>query len=141
MDLSRLFGKARADVIGVFGDVVAQLLELLPQLALVRRHDGDRRFGGGVAAAAGGVDAGGGGLRRIGVREARRHDGLLDLGGTADRAGHQAALGLLVIGGRVLEPALEGVVVLAVEARSGSLRHRVQIGRLGHRLDQLEAPP
>ena len=53
-----------------------------------------------------------------------------------------AALRLLVVGGRVLEPALEGVAVLAIERvtdHSGA-SHRVQVRRLGHRLDQLEAP-
>src|SRR5579862_1134991 len=44
MDLARLFGEFWADVVGVLGDVVAQFLELLPQLALLRRHDGDGRL-------------------------------------------------------------------------------------------------
>ena len=45
MDFARLFGKFWADVVGVLGDVVAQFLEFLPQLALLRRHDGDGRLG------------------------------------------------------------------------------------------------
>src|ERR1700728_366426 len=41
MDLARLFRKARTDIIRVLGDVVAQFLKLLPQLAFRRRHHRD----------------------------------------------------------------------------------------------------
>ena len=41
--LARLLGKFLPDIVGVLGQVLAQLLELLAELALLRRHHGDRR--------------------------------------------------------------------------------------------------
>ncbi len=54
----------------------------------------------------------------------------------------QPALDLLVVGGRVLEPALEGVPVVADQrvADHAGASHGVQVRRLRHRLDDLEAP-
>src|SRR5215469_13792680 len=43
--LARLFGKFPADVLGVLGEMVAQLLELAAQRALLRRDHSDRRLG------------------------------------------------------------------------------------------------
>src|SRR5262245_45971865 len=120
MHLARLLGKFLPDIVGVLGQVLAQLLELLAELALLRRHHGDRcrRFGRGH---------GGRNLRRRGrvrrrgghlapllrTRELRRHQRFLNLGGAALRTGDEAALGLLVVGRGVLEPALESVPLLA----------------------------
>src|SRR5437879_10722363 len=42
--LARLFGKFLADVVGVLGQVLTQLPELLAKLALLRRYHGDRRL-------------------------------------------------------------------------------------------------
>ena len=42
--LARFFGKLPADIVGVLGQVVAQLLELGAELALLRRHHRDRRL-------------------------------------------------------------------------------------------------
>src|SRR5262249_58507881 len=49
------------------------------------------------------------------ARKARRHVRLRDLGRAADWTGDEAALGLLVIGRRAGEPALEVVLALAYE--------------------------
>src|SRR5262249_27722446 len=46
VDLARLLRETRADIVGVPGDVLAQLFELLAQLAFLRRHDRDRRLAG-----------------------------------------------------------------------------------------------
>ena len=46
VDLARLFRKAGADIVRILGDVLAQLLELLAQLAFLRLHDRDRRLAG-----------------------------------------------------------------------------------------------
>ena len=48
--LARLFGKFAADVVGVLDEMVAQFLELGAELALLRRHHGDRRLGLGCSA-------------------------------------------------------------------------------------------
>src|SRR6267154_6279429 len=66
----------------------------------LRRYHGDRRrFVGGRRRLRA--------LARSG--QPRAHDLLLDLGGSADRAGDERALGLLVVGGGILEPAFEGM--------------------------------
>ena len=106
--LARLLGKFLADIVGILGEVVAQLLQLRAELALLRRHHRDRGGSGAVGAAAARRCAGGAHRRAFPcAREPRRHDRLLDLGGTAHRAGDEAALDLLVVGGGVLEPAFE----------------------------------
>src|SRR5262249_36000113 len=43
MDLARLLGKARPDIVRVLDDMLAQLFELLAQLVFDRRHHRDRR--------------------------------------------------------------------------------------------------
>src|ERR1700727_250639 len=57
------------------------------------------------------LDSGGG----LAAPEPWRHDGLFDFGGIADRTGDQPALGLLVVSRRAGKPALETVVVIALE--------------------------
>src|SRR5271168_1237251 len=113
MDFARLLGKPRPDIVGVLGDVVAQLFELFAQFAFRRRHDGNRRIGRSRWRCR---------LRRqpwrlghFSMPKARRHDRLLDLGGAADWASYQRALDLLVVGRRVLEPALESMALFAIE--------------------------
>src|SRR5262249_52044209 len=51
----------------------------------------------------------------LGAGELRRHQRLLNLAAAADRAGHEAALGLLVVGRRIGKPAFEAVALLASE--------------------------
>src|SRR5271156_114492 len=46
MDFARFLRETGTDIVRVLGDVLAQFLEFLPQLALGRRHHGDRRFSG-----------------------------------------------------------------------------------------------
>ena len=58
--LARFFGKFLADIVGILGEVVAQFLELRAELALLRRHHGDRRVASGAAAGA---------ARRLGRRQ------------------------------------------------------------------------
>src|SRR5262252_3680052 len=118
MHLARLIGKLAADVLGIPGEVVAQLLELGAHLAFLRRDHRDGRGGFGRRLR----DAGSrrGGRRRcverhLRPRDARRHDRLFDLGRAADRAGDEPPFDLLVEGGRIGEPALEVVPALADE--------------------------
>src|SRR5262249_42591889 len=128
--LARFLGKLLPDVIGVLGQVIAQLPELRSEFALLRRHHRDRRLGG--------IGRGCPGHRRLGRRrlgcgrlgrwrwrrasaaflgagKRRRHDRLLDLAVAAGGAGHQPALGLLVVGRRIGKPALEGMALRANE--------------------------
>src|ERR1043165_2794622 len=114
MHLARDLGKFLPDIVGVRGQVIAQLLELLAKLALLRRDHRDRRRRLRLRR------RGRGFLGRrhdrsalVRARKARRHDGLLDLRGAADRAGDELALDLLVVGGRTGEPALEFVAPVA----------------------------
>src|SRR6266508_558066 len=119
--LARFLGKLLPNIVGVLGQVVAQLLELLAELALRRRHhgDGSGRIGRGHGCRH---------LRRwcilrwsrrfaplLRARQLRRHQRLLDLGGAAMRAGDQPALGLLVVGRGILEPAFERMPLVAGE--------------------------
>src|ERR1044072_4971851 len=96
--------------------MVAQLLQLFAELALLRRDHCDRRrrLGGGRRGR-GLLDGRHDRPALFRARGARRHDGLLDLRGAAERARHKPALGLLVVGGGVLEPALELVALVADE--------------------------
>src|SRR5579872_4446374 len=91
--------------------MIAQLLELGPQLVLLRRHHGDRRLfaGGWCRHGCGHL------IALAGSREARAHDLLLDLTRAAVRAGDELLLGLLVVGRGALEPAFEGVPLRANE--------------------------
>src|SRR5215469_6908727 len=48
MHLAGFLGKLLPDIVRVFGEMLAQILELLAQLLLLRRHHGDRgRLGRG----------------------------------------------------------------------------------------------
>src|SRR5439155_23887662 len=99
MHLARFLGKFLADIVGIRRQVIAQLLQLLAELVLLRRDHRDRAA----------IRRRGVGVRRRGLlahrdrrafvlaRKARRHDGLLDLGRAAHRTLDQLALGLLVI--------------------------------------------
>jgi hypothetical protein len=108
MHLARLVGKFRPDIVRILRQVVAQLLELGAEFLLLRRHHrhrcgfGSRSRRGRLAALAAGGDL-------------RRHQRLLDLGRAAARTGDKAALRLLVVGGRILEPAVEVVPAVAGE--------------------------
>src|SRR5207302_553010 len=114
--------KFLAHIVGVPGEVRAQLLEFLAELALLRGHESDRRLGVGMRWD-GRIACRNGCLGRrcrsmtapVRAGETRAHDRLVDLGVAADRAAHQAARPLLVVSGRVLEPALEGVSLRAGE--------------------------
>src|SRR5262245_11146016 len=125
--LARLFGKSPPNIIGVFDEMFAQFLQLAAELALLRRHYGDRR--GNIR------------LRRFRrrlrcrrlrrcrslghrrghgriaapfrSRHPRRHDCLLDLSRIADRTADEPALDLTVVGRRVRKPALECVPLVA----------------------------
>src|ERR1700722_17528644 len=57
------------------------------------------------------LDSGGG----VAAPRPWRPDGPFDFGGIADRTGDQPALGLLVVSRRAGKPALETVVVIALE--------------------------
>src|SRR5262245_49648532 len=117
--LAGFVGEAIADIVGVLDDVVAQFLELGAQLALLRHHQRRRARGGRLGDRRP--------LRRCGcgyrlsalaallADDARGHDRLVDLDRVADRAAYELALDLLIVGRRALEPAFEGVVVLAAE--------------------------
>src|SRR5215831_4600644 len=111
--LSRLLRKFLPDIVGVLREVVAQLLQLLAKLALLRGHDGDRRR------RLGRLRRGGRPLRQRRIpalfrsRHPRRHDRLFDLDGVANRASDEPRLGLLVVGCRILEPTVECVPVVA----------------------------
>src|SRR5262249_24619967 len=101
--LARFLGKLLSDIVGVLHEVVAELLELLAKLALRRRHHRDRRGSarrrrGCIRAWCGRIGA------LLGAGDTRRHDRLLDLGGIADWAGNEPALGLLVEGCRARKP-------------------------------------
>src|SRR5262249_28449258 len=103
------------DIVGVLHDVIAQLLDLGAQLALLRHHQrggfSGRRFCGSS--------------RRCGRRRRAlaalladdpwRHDRFPDLVRAASRTSHELALDLAVIRRRALEPALESVVLLAAK--------------------------
>src|SRR5207302_11223023 len=114
--LARFFGEFLSDIVGVLGEVLAQLLELCAELALLRGHEGDRRLGFAaslcrrLASRSGRL-----GRRRSGMAtllsagETRAHDRLLDFDVAADRAAHQAARPLLVVSRGILKPAFEGV--------------------------------
>src|SRR5260370_37705346 len=116
--LAGLLGKFRPDIVGVPGQVLAQLLELLAQLAFPRRHHGDRRLF--VRLIVGLFTRRFVSWRRCLLAparagDARAHDFLLDLRGSADRAGDQLLPRLLVVGRGILEPAFEGMALGAVE--------------------------
>src|SRR5262249_48183799 len=125
--LARLFGKSPPNIIGVSDEMFAQFLQLAAELALLRRHHGDRRgnirlrrFRGRLRCRR---------LRRcrslghrrghgriaapFRSRHPRRHDCLLDLSRIADRTADEPALDLTVVGRRVRKPALECVPLVA----------------------------
>src|SRR5499427_9531904 len=125
--LARLFGKSPPNIIGVSDDMFAQFLQLPAELALLRRHHGDRRgnirlrrFRGCLRCRR---------LRRcrslghrrgygriaapFRSRHPRRHDCLLDLSRIADRTADEPALDLTVVGRRVRKPALECMPLVA----------------------------
>src|SRR6516165_4549935 len=125
--LARLFGKSPPNIIGVSDEMFAQFLQLPAELALLRRHHGDRRrnirlrrfrrrlrcrrlrrcrslghrHGHGRIAAP------------FRSRHPRRHDCLLDLSRIADRTADEPAFDLTVVGRRVRKPALECVPPVA----------------------------
>src|ERR1700722_9432477 len=103
--------KALTDIVGVLHDVVAQLLELGAQFALLRHHQRGR---------CGCCGLGGGRWRNYNVPalladDLRGHDGALDLGRAADRAVHQLAFFLDFVGKGSLEPAFKRVVAFAAQ--------------------------
>ena len=85
VNLSRLFGKGAADMLGVGQHLAAQSLQRRAGSRLLARLAGDRG----------------------------RHHGFLDLAGIATRAGQLAVRRLRVESGAVREPALEGMAVPA----------------------------
>src|SRR3954452_4049758 len=102
-----LLGLAVVDAAGLLGEVGADVLEVghdvLPNLPHDLHHHGHallRPLGG---------------AGRIGAGDGRGHDGLADRGAAAGRASDLAALGLLLEGRVVAEPALEAVLLLAAE--------------------------
>src|ERR1700694_3013814 len=114
MHLAGFVRKTLADIVGVLDDMVAQLLDLGAQFALLRHQ---QRRGGGRC------NVGGGGSRR-GYRGAVAalladnlwgHDGALDLGRAANRAVHQLALLLAFVGCRALKPAFERMAAFAAQ--------------------------
>src|SRR5215203_3493472 len=114
--LARFLGELAADVLGVFGEVVAQFLEFGAEFALLRRHHCDRSLAFGRR----GCLRRRNGLRRRHIHalpgaaaERRRHESLLDFDRAAGRTTHQTALCLLVIVCGVLKPDLEVVLLLA----------------------------
>src|SRR5260370_1162776 len=122
--LSRLVGKFPADIIGIFCQVIAQVFQLLAEVALLRRHHRDR------GRPIGGLRGGGWHLRRRRITalfrpyDARCHHRLFHLHGIANRAGDQSGLDLLVLGCLALEPALEYVSPIARQLVADHARPR-----------------
>src|SRR5262245_49652144 len=114
MHRPRFVRKAFADIVGVLDDVIAQLLDLGAQLALLRHHQRGR-FGRRRVHRCSRFHRHWRFLAALLAGNARRHDRLLHLGRAADRTGDKPALHLRIIGGRVLEPALERVALVAAE--------------------------
>ena len=117
MHFARLLGKARADMLGVLDQMVAQRLELLPELLLLGRDHGDGRLGlGDRRCGAGRRHRGRKHLARlVRAREPGSHDGLLNLGRAACRTGHELPLDLFVVSVRACKPAFKLVPVLALQ--------------------------
>src|SRR3974390_1008951 len=96
MHLAGFAGKALADIVGVLDDMIAQLLELGAQLALLRHHQ--LRGWRGIRSR----------CRRYGRRgfatlpayDLRGHDGTFHFRGAANRTVDQLAFFLVFIGGR-----------------------------------------
>src|SRR5262245_25837470 len=125
--LARLFGKSPPNIIGVSDEMLAQFLQLAAELALLRRHYGDRR--GNIRlrrfrrrlrcqrlrrCRSLGHRRGDGRIAApFRSRHSRRHDCLLDLSRIADRTADEPALDLTVVRRRVREPALECVPLVA----------------------------
>src|SRR5271166_5380487 len=124
MHLASFLGKFPADIISIPGQVLAQFLELLAKLPLMRRHNSDRgrrllrrgscrRRDRGIASS--------GWCRSVitfsRTRKTRRHDRLVDFARTANRTSHETALDLLVVGHRTRKPALECVPAFRSEER------------------------
>src|SRR5262249_43518922 len=125
--LARLFGKSPPNIIGVSDEMFAQFLQLPAELALLRRHHGDRRgnirlrhFRGRLTCRrlrrrrSLGHRRGHGRIAALfRSRHPRRHDCLLDLSRIADRTADEPALDLTVVGRRVRKPALECMPLVA----------------------------
>src|SRR6185312_5821397 len=113
MHLARFVGKALADIVGIFHDVIAQFLDLGAQLDFLRhqqrrRFQWRRRFRGRGRRWRGSLAA-------LLADDPRGHDGALDLDRAAGGATHQLALLLAFIGRGTLKPALERVALLAAK--------------------------
>src|SRR6516162_1485159 len=114
--LARLFGKSPPNIIGVSDEMFAQFLQLPAELALLRRHHGDRR--GNVR------------LRRF--RGALNADGCDDAGPSGIGADADASPRLFV-------PATRGAMIAfstLVELQTGQLTsprftHKTRASRLG----------
>src|ERR1700692_3931292 len=112
MHLARLVGEALADIVGILDDVVAQFLQLGAQLALLRHQQWRRsRSTTGFRGRRHGSRT----LAALLAHDPRRHDGLFDAVRPAQGAAHELAFHLRVVGGGVLEPAFERVIVLTAE--------------------------
>src|SRR3954469_16598332 len=115
--LACFLGKLLAHIVGIRRQMIAQLLELPAELVLLRRHHRDRAGvgHGDLRRHARGLVANRDRRALVPARQTRRHDRLLDPGRAAQRTRDQPPLGLLVVGGGVLEPAFETVAVVASE--------------------------
>src|SRR6478752_6100508 len=114
--LACFLGELRADIVGILGEMVAQLLELGPELLFLWRNHCHRRrcwCRRRLGRCRRRLD--GRALLFCGGGQPRRHDRFFHLGRAALRTGHETALGLLVVGGRILKPALKLVALLADE--------------------------
>src|SRR6516225_8906529 len=114
--LAGFLGEFAADIIGVAGEMLAQFLELLAKLALMRRHHCNGGRGRLCWCCSGSIASHWRGRSHITfsrAREARRHDRLADLARSANRAGHESALDLPFVGRGARKPALECVAALA----------------------------
>src|SRR6185503_16504617 len=109
-------GEFRADIVGILGEMITKFLELGADFLFLRRNHRDRRRCGRryrLRRCLGGLDSLAPPLCSCG--QPRRHDRLINLGRATVRAAYEAAFGLLVVGSRILEPALKFVALLADE--------------------------